>query len=444
LDKMVSSKKSIGIIGAGFLGMTLALRLSRKGFNVTLIEAAAETGGLASPAKIDGYLWDQFYHVILLSDAHLLELLEEINLVDRIHWVQTKNGFYIDGHLYSMSNIVEFLAFPPLNPIDRLRLGLTIFYASKIKSWERLEKISATEWLIRLSGKNTFNKVWLPLLNSKLGENYKLASASFIWAIIARMYAARQSGLKKEMFGYVHGGYATILERFQRYLDKAGVKTLCGTCVKNISNKTGGVQLETTQGRLLEFDKVILTIPCPSIPKLCPQLSPSEKQLFNEVKYQGVLCASLLLRKPLAGYYITNIADGWIPFTGVIEMTALVDKENFDQNSLVYLPRYLTQEDPFWNKTFEEIQDEFLKALESMYLSFLRKDVLTFKIFKARHVLPITTLNYSSELLPANKTSLENVFVVNSAQLPNGTMNVNEIVGLANRKVQEIVHLLSH
>lgn len=441
---MVSSNKSIGIVGAGLLGMTLALQLSEEGVKVTLIEAAAQTGGLASPAKIGPYTWDQFYHVILLSDSHLLNLLEELNLIDEIHWGQTKNGFYTDRRLYSISNIMEFLAFPQLNIINKLRLGLTIFYASKIKSWDRLEEISAIEWLIRLSGKKTFDKLWLPLLNSKLGDNYRLASASFIWAIIARMYAARQSGLKKGMFGYVHGGYVTILDRFQRCLDNLGVETLCQTSIKKVSNKTGDVELETTKGRSLKFDKVILTIPCAIMPKLCPQLSTSEKQLFNEVTYQGVLCASLILQKPLAGYYITYITDERVPFTGIIEMTALVDKENFGRNSLIYLPRYLAQEDPFWNRRDEEIQDEFLKALESMYPSFRIGDVLAFKISRARHVLPITTLNYSKKLLPPTRTSLENVFVVNSAQIPNGTMNVNELVGLANRKVQKIVHLLSH
>ncbi len=440
---MISSNKSIGVVGAGLLGMTLALRLSEKGFKVTLVEAAARTGGLASAAKIDGYLWDKFYHVILLSDSYLLNLLQELNLIDQIHWSQTKNGFYTNRCLHSMSNIMDFLAFPPLNLADRLRLGLTILYASKIKFCERLEKISATEWLILLSGKRIFNKVWLPLLKSKLGENYKLASASFIWAIIARMYAARQSGLKKEMFGYVHGGYATILDCFQKCLDDIGVETLCRTSVEKISNDTGRVELETTQSRSLKFDKVILTIPCASIPRLCPQLSVSEKQLFREVAYQGVLCASLILRKPLSEYYITNITDEWIPFTGLIEMTALVDKENFEGNSLVYLPRYLAQEDPFWNKSNVEIQDEFLKALESMFPSFHRSDVLAFKISRASHVLPIATLNYSTKLLPPIRTTQENVLVVNSAQVPNGTMNVNEIVGLANRKAKEIVKLLS-
>ena len=37
--------------------------------------------------------------------------------------------------------------------------------------------------------------------------------AAFIWATIARMYAARRSGLKEERFGYVPGGYARVLEK---------------------------------------------------------------------------------------------------------------------------------------------------------------------------------------------------------------------------------------
>src|SRR5207344_2824723 len=110
-----------------------------------------------------------------------------------------------------------------LRLIDKLRLGGTIFYASKIKNWKRLEKIPVVDWLRKWSGKRTTEKVWLPLLRAKLGENYQFASAAFIWAIISRMYAARRTGLKKEMFGYVRGGYARILERFAEELTNADV-----------------------------------------------------------------------------------------------------------------------------------------------------------------------------------------------------------------------------
>ncbi|MFX0204127.1 MAG: FAD-dependent oxidoreductase, partial [Candidatus Hodarchaeota archaeon] len=76
----MKSSKNIGIVGGGILGMTLALRLSQKGFNVTLLESDPNTGGLASPCRIGNYTWDRFYHVMLASDSNLINLLEELNL----------------------------------------------------------------------------------------------------------------------------------------------------------------------------------------------------------------------------------------------------------------------------------------------------------------------------------------------------------------------------
>lgn len=440
---MESKGKKIGIVGGGLLGMTLALRLLEQSFQVTLIESSRNLGGLASPCKIGNYTWDQFYHVILLSDKDLLSLLQKLNLKGKIHWGQTRTGFFTDGHLHSMSHFMEFLTFPPLTLLDKLRLGFTIFYASKIKSWKRLERISVRDWLIRLSGNHTFHKIWLPLLKSKLGENYRLTSASFILAAIARMYAARRSGLKNEMFGYLHGGYATILNKFQSLLGEIGIETICETPVARIRSNNSGVELDIGLKRSLEFNEVILTIPCNRIPSVCPELSRQEKQRFSNVHYQGIICLALILKKPLAGYYITNITDEWIPFTAVIEMTALVDRNYFDGHSLIYLPRYLTERDIFWGKKDEEILMEFVTALEFMYPTFQREDVLFYRITRASEVHPIATLNYSKELLPPVETSLEHVFVVNSAQITNGTMNVNEVIGLANRKAKEIAEILS-
>ncbi|MBA2736329.1 MAG: FAD-dependent oxidoreductase, partial [Pyrinomonadaceae bacterium] len=210
--------KNIAIIGSGFLGLTLALRLAESGNRVTVYESAPEIGGLASAWQIGDVVWDKHYHVTLLSDSFTKKIVEEIGLGDEFEWVETKTGFYSGGKLFSMSNSLEFLRFPPLDLISKFRLGATIFYASRVKDWKALEKISVEDWLTKLSGKKTFEKMWKPLLKAKLGLAYRETSAAFIWATIQRMYAARNSGLKKEMFGYVRGGYARVLERFGEYL----------------------------------------------------------------------------------------------------------------------------------------------------------------------------------------------------------------------------------
>lgn len=433
----------VGVVGGGVLGMYLALKLKQAGAQVTLLESAERTGGLASSDDVGGYTWDRFYHVILLSDLHTRTLLNELGLDGRLKWGVTRTGFYTDGKLYSLSNNLEFLRFPPLSLIDKFRLGGTIFLASQIKDGAALEQVLCEDWLARWSGRRVVERMWLPLLKSKLGENYKIASASFIWAIIARMYAARRSGLKREMFGYVDGGYDLVLRKLQERLDEVGVTTQFGARVTGIEDNGKGVAVNLSSGNKLSFDKVVTTIPTGAIAALCPQLKTEEKERLNGVEYQGIVCASLMLKQPLGPYYVTNITDRWVPFTGVIEMTALVDRERFGGNSLVYLPCYLTQKDPYWNRTDAEVESDFVTALERMYPHFKRSDVLGFKVFRARQVLAISTLDYSRKSLPAVATSLPNVFVLNSAQIANGTLNVNETLGVVNSNFDQLKNLLS-
>ncbi len=425
-------------MGGGVLGMTLALRLAASGKRVTLIEGAAAPGGLASPQEIAGYTWDRFYHVILPSDAHLRGLLAELGLADRLRWGHTRTGFFTDGQLYSLSTSLEFLRFPPLSLVDKARLAATILVASRLRDFRRLERIPVTAWLERWSGRRTLERIWLPLLKSKLGENYRIASAAFIWAVIARMYAARKSGMKRETFGYVDGGYDLVLRRFRERLHEIGVELLTGQPAREVRDREAGAEVRFGDAGARAFDHVILTVPSGRIPALCPQLSDAEKARLRRVVYQGVACASLLLAKPLAGYYVTNITEPWVPFTAVIEMTALVGAQRFGGQSLVYLPRYLTQDDPFWQKSDRDVEAEFLGALERMYPDFRRDQVRAFQMARVKEVLAVSTLDYSDTALPPTRTSLAHVFVVNSAQIAHGTLNNNEVVGLANLKAAEL------
>lgn len=439
---MESKGERWGIVGGGILGMTLALRLAQQGKQVTLFESSDRLGGLADAWKLGDITWDRHYHVILLSDTHLRSLLRELDLEQDMQWVETKTGFYNDGKLFSISNAIEFLRFFPLNLIDKLRFAFTIIYGSKITDWKKLEKISVSDWLTRWSGKHTFEKIWLPLLRSKLGENYKKASASFIWAIIARLYAARRTGLKKELFGYLAGGYHRILQRYTEVLIAANVTIKLGHKVSNVesleTNAGNIVNVEFDDGSFAEFDHLVLTVPAPIAAKVCSGLSTDELNRLNNIEYQGIICASLLLKKPISQFYVTNITDTWVPFTGVIEMTTLVDRAQFGGNTLIYLPKYVVPDDPAFELSDRQLEEQFIQALVHMYPRFERSDVLSFQVSRVRYVLAIATLNYS-EKLPPIKTSIPNVYILNSAHILNGTLNVNETIQLAEKAIANLI-----
>jgi protoporphyrinogen oxidase len=430
--------KRFSVIGGGMLGMRTAQLLARAGADVTLHEAADHLGGLADAWKLGDVTWDRHYHVTLLSDLELRSVMEDLGLEDATKWVETKTGFFTDGELYSMSNTVEFLKFPPLGMIDKLRLGGTIFLGSKIRNWQKLETILVEDWLRKWSGSRTTNKMWLPLLRAKLGENYRQTSAAFIWATIARMYAARRSGLKKEMFGYISGGYQRLLDAYEQRLVADGVKIRTSCVLQNVEKNDAGVELRFADGSTDTCDNVVMTVPSPLISKMCPQLTSDEHDKLNGIQYQGIVCASLVLKESLSPYYVTNITDDWVPFTAVIEMSALVDKSEFGGKALIYLPRYADPTDPVFEKSDEDLQEEFVSALEKMYPHFNRDQVEAFKVSRVRHVVGLSTLNYSKNL-PEMQTSVPGVYAVNSTQIVNGTLNVNETLCLAKRAFEELL-----
>lgn len=438
---MAEQRKSWGIIGGGIMGMTLALRLAQKGHKVTILESESQIGGLEGAIDMgQGVIWDRFYHVILMSDLNTRKIIREIGLEEELKWVETKTGFYSEGKLYSMSNVFEYLKFPLINLFGKFRLGLTIIAASLIKDWRRMEKIPVEKWLIRWSGKKVFERIWLPLLKAKLGDHYKDTSASFIWTTIQRMYAARRTGLKKEMFGYVSGGYEKINKTFGKKLKDLGVDILVnqqvGIVTKVQNNK---MKVETTSADSYEFDKVISTLPSDISIQIAPTLNLDEIEKHNSIKYLGIICPSVLLKRPISKYYVTNITDTWPPFTGVIEMTALIDPKEIGNYNLVYLPKYLKTGNELFNKSETEIREYFLEPLFKMYPDLSESDIVYFNIASAQKVFTLPTLDFS-EKLPSVGTSLNGYYIINSAQIVNGTLNVNETIHIAETKLDGILN----
>jgi protoporphyrinogen oxidase len=424
------SREAWCIVGGGMLGLALAHRLSAAGRDVTILEAAERLGGLASTWEIDGIEWDRHYHVILGSDAHLRDLLREIGLDRELVCRTTRTGFYVDGRMYPMDSALDYLRFPPLRLIDKVRMAATLMYASRIADGLPLEGVGIERWLVRLSGRRTFEQIWRPLLRAKLGENYRQASAAFIWAVVRRLFAARRNGMKTETFGYVRGGYARILRRLAEHLAARGVKIVTGAAVERIERGPRGLVVATAKGSF-SCDRVVVTGPAPVAARICTGLPAGERQRYADILYQGIVCASVLLRRPLAGRYLTYITDGAIPFTAVVEMSALVDRAEFKEHTLVYLPKYVVQDDPAFAQSDAEIEASFLGALMRMYPDLERGDIVAFKISRVRHVLAVPTLDYSRRLPPVD-TSMPGLHVVSSAHIVNGTLNVNETVALAN------------
>jgi protoporphyrinogen oxidase len=413
------------------MGLALANRLSASGHAVTVFERARQVGGLATWHDFGRFIWDRFYHVILPSDAPLIRFVHEIGLGAELRWRATQTGYYVDHHFYSLSNNVDFLKFPPLSLWSKFRLALTILYCARIRDWRRLEKIPVEEWLIRTSGRATFEKFWQPLLLAKLGENYRRVSAVFIWSYIKRLFSARDASAQKEHLGHVRGGYKTVFDRLTSLINSQGGEIRLGVEVNEVApRETGGIRVNV-DGRAEYFDKVIFTGPVNVLRQVADQRLVAVSGGGRDVEYLGVICMALITRTPIVPYYILNIGDERIPFTGVIGMSNLVDTAETSGLHLTYLPKYVLSDDPILRAPDAEIRALYLDGIREMFPALRPEDIESMQINRAIKVQPLQVIDYST-LVPQPVTRHPDFYVLNTAQFVNNTLNNNEVIRAVN------------
>jgi protoporphyrinogen oxidase len=433
---------SIAIIGGGIMGLSLGYFLSRQGAKVEIFEGSPALGGLAGPASLeDGTLVDRFYHTILSSDNHLRQLCEELDIAGQLRFHETRMGFYHQGSIYSMNNVVEFLRFPPLGWIDRFRLGLTVLYAQLVRDWNQLEGIGVEDWLVRWSGQGTFQNIWRPMLKAKFDGGFENTPATYIWSRLVRMKSTREGASQKEEAGYLIGGYNTLLQAMARQVRAAGGEIHLGQPVNEIlieGGRAAGLRLGDSEAETRRFETVIATVQTPHFRRLIPDAEAGYRQFLGQTGYLGIICPLLVLDQPLTGYWTLNITDDRFPFTGVIETTAYIDPQYVGGHHLVYLPKYTAPGSPLQDKSDDEIRAIWLSNLEAMFPDFNRRAVRCFPVYREPYVEPLHPLN-GANLIPPVRTPIQNLFLATTAQIYPALTNCESVTRHARQVAEQVL-----
>ena len=108
---MTERRATVAVLGGGIAGLAAAYFLGNYGYRPIVFEGSSAVGGLGSAIDHDGARLDRFYHVLLNTDADLLDLIAELDLADRLTWSSTGMGFYLGGRLYSLNTPLDLLRF---------------------------------------------------------------------------------------------------------------------------------------------------------------------------------------------------------------------------------------------------------------------------------------------------------------------------------------------
>jgi protoporphyrinogen oxidase len=412
------------VVGGGLLGLGTAYYLARAGHQVTVLESSSALGGLAGDVDVAGVTVDRFYHCILNSDAHLLGLIDEVGLGDMLRMHPVRAGFFHRGRIHPISTPLDLLRFPPLRPLDRLRLVRSLLACRRVRDWQALEQVDVETWLRRISGDRVFDTVWRPLLSAKFDGNFAQTPATYIWSRTVRMTDTRSSGGRKELAGHLVGGYRTLAERLAQRIREMGGEIRTDAPVERLVTRDGRVESIHAAGTTFDCDATVLTVPLPIAANLLggrmaggiesreqsEEISRYVAQVQAMEGYLGVVCVLLMLKRPLSSYYTLYLADRSLPFTAVIESTNLIDPALVGGRHLVYLPKYVDPHSELFRRSDEEIRDWFVGELRAIFPDLRDDEIVEAPVFRAPHVEPLHPIG-SFGTVPPERTPIDGVIV---------------------------------
>lgn len=407
--------QSIGIIGAGFTGLSIAYELTKSGFAVSLIESEEQIGGLAGSFKVEGNNLDRFYHHWFTNDTHVINLINDLNLQKKIRIRPTNTGMYYSNNFYKLSTPLDLLKFKPLNFLNRIRLGILTLIARRITDWKKLENITASDWLKKLGGNNVFNIVWKPLLVGKFGPYADDVSAVWFWNKI-KLRGGSRNKLGKENLMYFEGGFIELANTLLSNVEKNGGNIFLKENAKSIIKENNKWKV-ITDNKEFFFDKLVITTPFPIVIDLIKEWAPSDYiNQLNEIKYLGNTCLVLELAKSLSSTYWLNVNDPSFPFVGIIEHTNFENINSYGGRHIVYLSKYLHEDDPLFSFDKDSFLSYSIPYIKTMFPDFNENWILKSHLWKARWSQPVIVKNYS-KLIPDMITPFENLFLCNMAQI---------------------------
>ena len=429
--------QSVGIVGGGLLGLDIAYELAQKGVKVSVYEADKRLGGLAGSTKIGGVAVDRYYHAVTTTDTKVVELAESLGL--SIRWRPLGVGFYHDGTRCSMSTPVEVLRFPGLRLDDKARLAAFVLACGRIKDHEALDEQPVEAWARKLSGNRLWERLWAPLLDSKFDGHYDDLPATYLWSRMRRTAGTRSKG-GREVMGAIEGGYQALVDRLAERIRSLGGEVHTSTPVRHIPASASGAAIGVvTDAGLQAHDTVVTTQLRPNLDGMLAD--DLQRQLGPDpLRYMGIVCVVARVKKSVSPYYAINITDRRVPITSVVETTHAVDPEWVDGH-LIYVPKYVRSTNPILERSSEDITDEFLGHVQTLFPDFHREDVIASQVARTTVAEPVHVASVANRIPPV--FAAPGLAVASSARVHPNIVHGQAIAGVAEHVAGEVLARLS-
>ena len=390
----------VAILGAGFTGLTAAYRLLQKGRDVSIFEKESELGGLAVGFKSPKWQWtlEKGYHHWFTNDTFILNLAREIN--HKVIIKRPSTDILVKGKTLPLDNALSLLSFPHLPLIDKIRMGIIIFYLKQINNYKTLEGKEASSWIRKWMGEKNFSLIWDPLLGGKFSEYKNQIALTWFWARIKK---------RTPKLAYPEGGFKIFADKLGAEIEKLGGQFYLNTVITELKSSNSKCQI-VANNKTYGFDKIIVTLPSPIFTKIAKGLPKSYISKITSIAHLHAQVLILILKRPfMKKTYWLNITDKSFPFLVLAEHTNFMDPKNYGNQHILYIGNYLPVDHPYLKMSKKQLLRKFLPYLKKINSRF---SIIDYQLFVAPFAQPIVTIDYP-KLIPSFKTPLKNIYLAN-------------------------------
>lgn len=430
---MTDASRRVAVLGAGPMGLGVAYQLARDGHRPVVFEADDRVGGMAACFDFSGLSIERFYHFHCTSDLDFFEVLRELGIADKLHWVSTKMGYFHDGRVQPWGNPTALLRFRGLGLVGKIRYGLHAFLATRRRDWKPLDRIRAIPWIRANVGDEAYELLWRKLFELKFYGLSDEISAAWIWSRIRRIGLSRYD-LFREKLGYLDGGSDTILHAMARDIEQRGGEIRLSRPALKVRIEGGAVQgIETADG-FEPFDRVVSTMPLPYVPRVIPDLPEDVLARYREVKNVAVVCVIAKLRRPVTGNFWLNVNDPDMDIPGLVEYSNLRPLGEH----IVYVPFYMPGDLPKYaepDAAFIEKVRGFLKRINP---ALRDEDFLDIRASRYRFAQPVCPPGFLDRLPPI-ALPVKGLWVADTSYYYPEDRGISESIGLARKMARMAV-----
>lgn len=424
--------QNIAVIGAGPMGLTVSYELLKRGNSVTVYEADDVIGGMSASFDFSGTRIERYYHFICAGDHPFFEMLDELEIKEKLKWKKTKMGYYYCGRLNDWGNPIALLKFRGANLVSKFRYGLHAYFSVKRKDWNTLDHQEATTWIKKWIGEQGYEVWWRNLFDLKFYEYAHSLSAAWIWTRIKRVGSSRYD-LFNEKLGYLDGGSETLFDALRQRINNLGGTIRLNAPVRKVCAENGSVTGVEVDATFYHHDVVVSTVPVPYVSFLVPDLPEETARKFGDLKNIAVVCVIVKLKKKVTRNFWVNVNDKRMDIPGLVEYTNLRSLDC----TIVYVPFYLPGEHPKYRDSDDVFINKVKKYIMTINPEITGEDFIDMRASRYRYAQPICEPGYLDKLPPVN-LSVKGLYVADTSYYYPEDRGISESIRFA-RKMTEMI-----